>query len=78
MPTHLKEQGLISFLDWIRHAEVEFLGAANTVHKRVDGQLECAMFDGEGMINAIEAVGGIIEESRFNYRLRGCWQCYCA
>lgn len=88
VPIHLKDQGLGSFVAWVRHAEnvpgflstiphknslpalcdhvraeVEFLGVANTVSKKYDGQLECAMFDGEGMIRAIEAVGGVIEDS---------------
>lgn len=37
--------------------EVELLGTANTVVKRPDGRLEAAMFDGEGMTEAMIASG---------------------
>lgn len=40
--------------------EVAMLGVANTVRKNADGTLECAMFDGAGMIAAIEAAGAEI------------------
>lgn len=37
--------------------DVSFLGIANTVRKLPDGRLECASFDGQGMLDAIEAAG---------------------
>lgn len=43
-----------------RRDEVEMLGVANTVRKNADGSLECAMFDGTGMIAAIETAGAVI------------------
>lgn len=40
-----------------RRNEVDVLEVANTVRKNKDGKLECAMFDGVGMISAIKATG---------------------
>ncbi|AXS41607.1 shikimate dehydrogenase [Breoghania sp. L-A4] len=42
--------------------EVAMLGVANTVRRNADGRLECAMFDGVGMIAAIEARGAVIAQ----------------
>ena len=47
---------LVAICD-IRGNEVDVVGAANTVRKNKDGQLECAMFDGVGMVNAITLAG---------------------
>ncbi len=47
----------------IRRDEVAMLGVANTVRRNADGTLECAMFDGVGMVAAIEARGAAIENT---------------
>lgn len=82
VPVHLPAAGLVSFVEWVRHArnvpgflttvphkaalpglcdhlddEVHVLGVANTVAKRPDGTLACAMFDGRGMVAALKAAG---------------------
>lgn len=46
-----------------KNREVEFLGVANTIRKNSDGTLECAMFDGMGMISAVKSKGCNIEGS---------------
>ncbi len=40
-----------------RRSEVDVLEVANTVRKAKDGKLECAMFDGVGMVSAIKTAG---------------------
>lgn len=44
-----------------RRSEVDVVGAANAVRKNKDGTLECAMFDGVGMVNAIQLAGADFE-----------------
>ena len=45
----------------VQRGEVDVIGAANTVRKNKDGQLECAMFDGVGMVSAIQSTGADFE-----------------
>lgn len=44
-----------------RRGEVDIVGAANAVRKNKDGTLEGAMFDGVGMVSAIQLAGADFE-----------------
>lgn len=54
------KKDLVQLCDY-RRGEVDVVGAANAVRKNKDGTLECAMFDGMGMISAIQLAGAGFE-----------------